>query len=164
MKTMRILLAIDESESSRRAVEYVGSLLGQTPNVQITLFHVLKPMPRQLLEHGGSENPAAETRLRKQLHEDQEAWYRKEREAECPVLITARAILEKSGFDTGRLSLKFGHEDDVARNILEEARNGHYTTIVVGRQGASGMTRMFGGGVTEHLLRNVKGLAIWVVE
>jgi nucleotide-binding universal stress UspA family protein len=161
---MRILVAVDESESSRRAIHYVGSLLHRTPDVTVTLFHVLKPMPRQLLEHGGSENPATEGRLSKQLHEDQQVWYRKEREAECPVLITAREMLEKSGFDASRVSLKFGHEEDVARNILEEAQGGQYGTIVVGRHGTSGITRMFGGGVTDQLLRNAKGFAIWMVE
>ena len=60
---MRVLLAVDESENSHRVVQYVGSLLGRTPDVVVTLFHVLKPMPRELLEHGGSENPAAEARI-----------------------------------------------------------------------------------------------------
>ncbi|MBU6435088.1 MAG: universal stress protein, partial [Nitrospirae bacterium] len=60
---MRILLAIDESENSHRVVQYVGSLLRWTPDAAVTLFHVLKPMPRELLEHGGSENPAAEVQL-----------------------------------------------------------------------------------------------------
>lgn len=161
---MRILLAVDESENSERAVRYVGSLLRRTPEVTIVIFHVLKPMPRKLMEHGGSENPASEGRLSTQLHDEQEAWYQKEREAECPILIAARETLEKSGFDAVRVSLKFGHEEDVARTILEEAQSGQYGTIVVGRHGASKMKRIFGGGVTDELLRNAKGFAIWVVE
>jgi nucleotide-binding universal stress UspA family protein len=35
---------------------------------------------------------------------------------------------------------------------------------VVGRHGTSGMKRIFGGGITDELLRNAKGFAIWVVE
>ena len=49
---MRILLAVDESENSHHVAQYVGSLLGQTPDVGVTLFHVLQPLPRELLEHG----------------------------------------------------------------------------------------------------------------
>jgi nucleotide-binding universal stress UspA family protein len=160
---MRILLSVDDSENSQRAVSYVGSLLRQTPDVSITLFHVLKPMPRKLMEHGGSENPAIEGRLGAQLREDQDVWYRTEREAECRVLTKAQATLEKSGFDTAHVSLKFGHEEDVARNILEEAAGGKYETVVVGRHGTSGMKRMFGGGVTDQVLRDAQGFAIWVV-
>ena len=62
------------------------------------------------------------------------------------------------------MTLKFGQEDDIAGNILEEARNGHHETIVVGRQWTSRIKRIFGGGVTDQLLRDAKGFAIWVVE
>src|SRR5687768_15085461 len=150
---MRILVAIDESESSSRAVKYVGSLLHRTPDVAVTLFHVLKPMPRGLLEHGGSENPNAEAKLSEQLRTEQEAWIRQEAERECPFLIKAFEALTRSGFDRSRVALRIGHEDDIARNILEEAQNGRHETIVVGRHGSSGVKRLFGGGVTDQLLR-----------
>jgi nucleotide-binding universal stress UspA family protein len=159
---MRILLAVDESENSHRAVKYVGSLLHRTPDVAVTLFHVLRPVPRALLEHGGSENPAVETQIGQQLHNEQEDWILKERESECHVLKNACQTLKDSGFDTQRVTLKFGHEDDIARNILEEAQ-GH-ETIVVGRHGTTRVKRLFGGGVTDQLLRDAKGFAIWVVE
>lgn len=161
---MRILLAVDESENSRRVVRYVGSLLRGTSDVAVTLFHVLKPMPRELLEHGGSENPAVEAQLSMQLRDEQEAWIRKEGEAECHILKQACEALNQSGFDTGRVTLKFGHEDDVANNILDEARIGQHETIVVGRHGTSRVKRVFGGGVTDQLLRDAKGFALWVVE
>lgn len=161
---MRMLLAVDESENSHRAVQYVGSLLHRTPDVALTLFHVLKPMPRGLLEHGGSENPAAEAELSVQLRNEQDAWIRKERESECHVLKKACEALIESGFDTSHVTLRFGHDDDIARNILEEARSGRYETIVVGRHGTSRIKQIFGGGVTDQLLRDAKGFAIWVVE
>jgi len=161
---MRILVAVDDSPNALRTVRYVGSVLRRTPDAGVTLFHVLKPMPRELLEHGGSENPATEARLSEQLHREQERWLRTQREAECPVLQTACTALAETGFDPGGVALKFGHEDDVAGNILEEARVGGYDTIAVGRYGSSHMTRLFGGGVTDRLLRDAKGLAVWVVE
>ena len=161
---MRILLAVDESVNSRRAVKYVGSLLRRTPDVAVTLFHVLKPMPRELLEHGGSENPAIEAQLDQQLHNEQEAWIRKEGESESQVLNKACETLTQSGFDRSQVAFKIGHEEDIARNILEEARDGKHETIVVGRHGTSRIKRLFGGGVTDQLLRDAKGFAIWVVE
>jgi len=161
---MRVLLAVDESENSHRVVQYVGSLLRRTPDVAVTLFHVLKPMPRELLEHGGSESPSAEIQLSVQLHSEQDAWIRKERESEYHVPRKACETLTQAGFDTSHVALKFGHEDDIARNILEEARSGHHETIVVGRHGTSRIKRIFGGGVTDQVLRDAKGLAIWVVE
>ena len=121
-------------------------------------------MPRELLEHGGSEDPATEAQLGLQLRDKQEAWIRKEGEAECHILKQACETLRQSGFDTSRVTLTYGHEDDIARNILEEARNGQYDTIVVGRQGTSRIKQIFGGGTTDRVLRDAKGFAIWVVE
>jgi nucleotide-binding universal stress UspA family protein len=142
----------------------VASVLRERPDIAVTLFHVLKPMPRELLEHGGSENPAAEAQLSQQLRKEQDAWIRQEAEAECPVLIQACETLTQAGFAKHQVTLKIGHEDDIARNILEAAREGKHDTIVVGRQGASGIKRLSGGGVTDQLLRDAKGFAIWVVE
>lgn len=161
---MRLLLAVDESKNALRAVQYVGSLLYRTPDVMVTLFHVLKPMPRALLEHGGSENPDIEEALSASLREEQKMWVKQEREAECPILERACETLVRAGFDKTRVTPKFGHEDDIAKTILEEARIGSYETIVVGRTGTSGITRIFGGGITDRLLRDAKGLAIWIIE
>lgn len=161
---MRMLVAVDESENSQRAVEYVASLLGPIPNVSITLFHVLKPIPRELLEHGGSENPAAEALLGEELRREQDAWVEKEQESECSVLKAPLETLRRHGFDESQVALKFGHDDDIARNILEEARVGQHDTIVLGRHGTSRIKRIFGGGVTDQLLRDAKGFAIWVIE
>ena len=161
---MNILVAVDGSENSDLAVQYAGTMLKDAKGAQITLFHVLRALPPSLLEHGGSENPATEAQLGAQLRKDQDAWYKKEGEAKCDVLTKARNLLAKSGFDTTRVRLKFGHEDDVARNILEEAREGGHSTVVVGRHGASRKKRFFGGGVTDQLLGECKGLTIWIVE
>lgn len=37
-------MAVDGSEHYARALHYVGTLLRETRDVQVTLFHVLKPM------------------------------------------------------------------------------------------------------------------------
>lgn len=159
----RLLVAVGESECALHAVRYVGSVLQCAPDVLITLFHVLKPMPRGLLEHGGSENPDREAELSSRLKEDQETWIQREREAQCPTLERAQGLLMRAGFAESRVALKFGHEDNIANAILDEARNGHHDTIVVGRSGMSGTTRIFNSGITEHLLRDARGLVIWII-
>jgi nucleotide-binding universal stress UspA family protein len=159
----RILIAVDDSESSLRAVKYVGNLLRDIREAQITLFHVLKPLPRELLEHGGSENPQLEDTLGKQLRTEQEEWFRTESAVEYPILVKALEVLGKTGFSIDRVTLKFGHEENVVRNILEEARIGGYGTIVVSRHGASGIKRIFGGGITDQLLREAAGHTLWIV-
>jgi nucleotide-binding universal stress UspA family protein len=158
------LIAVDGSEHSARALHYVGTLLRDTRDVQVTLFHVLKPMPRELLEHGGSEDPAEEVRLAKRLQEDQENWVRMESRFEHPILLTALELFGRTGFPLDRVTLKFGHEDDVAHTILDEARTGGYQTIVVSRHGLKRVKLFFGGGITDQLLRDASGYTIWIVE
>ena len=160
----RILIAIDGTEHSARALHYVGTLLRDTRDVQVTLFHVLKPMPREFLEHGGSEDPAEEVRLAKKLQEEQENWVRKESLFEHPILSTALELFGKTGFPLDRVTLKFGHEDDIAHTILEEARTGGYQTIVVSRHASKRMKHFLGAGITDQLLRTASGYTLWIVE
>ena len=160
----RILVAVDGSEHSARALRYVGTLLRDTRDIQITLFHVLKPMPRGLLEHGGSEDPAEEIRLAKKLQEDQENWVRTESVFESPILLTALELFGKTGFPLDRVTLKFGHEDDIAHTILDEARTGGYGTIVMSRHASKAIKRFFGGSITDQLLRDASGFTLWIVE
>jgi len=83
---------------------------------------------------------------------------------ENPILVQARELFGKTGFPLDRVTLKFGHEDDIAHTILDEARTGGYGTIVISRQGSNGLKRYFGGGITDQLLRDASGYTLWVVE
>jgi nucleotide-binding universal stress UspA family protein len=158
-----ILVAVDDSDQSARALHYVGSLLRDTQDVAVTLFHVLNPMPRELMEHGGSENPDVEDYLGAQLRKDQEDWVRREGAVEYPILLKALEHLGQTGFPIDRVTLKFGHERDIVDTIVDEARSGGYGTIVVTRHGTSSAKRLFGNGITDRLLRDVSGVALWVL-
>ena len=159
----KILVTVDDSDQSVHAVHYVGSLLRETHDVGVTLFHVLKPMPRELMEHGGSESPEVEDHLGTQLRKDQEDWVRMEGAIEYPILLKALESLGQTGFPIDQVTLKFGHERDIADTIIDEARSGGYGTIVVTRHGTSSAKRLFGNGITDRLLRDVSGVAIWVL-
>lgn len=159
----KILIAVDDSEESIRAVQYVGSLLRETHDVSVTLFHVLNPMPRELMEHGGSEDPEVENHLGEQLRKDQEEWLRTEGAIEYPILVKALERLGQTGFPIDRVTLKFGYERDIADTIVDEARAGSYGTIVVTRHGPAGGKRLFGSSVTDRLLRDLSGVALWIL-
>ncbi|MBS0181451.1 MAG: universal stress protein [Nitrospira sp.] len=162
---IRVLVAVDGSDDATRAVKYVGRLLRSTPGVNVTLFHVLNPLPPVLREHGGSEDPVREEALGRQLRKDRKTWYLKEQKLESNILSKTRQTLERTGFPASRIRLKFGHEEeDVAETILEEAQKGRYQAIVVGRHGLSGLKKLFFGGITRRLLQQATGRAVWIVE
>ena len=54
--------------------------------------------------------------------------------------------------------------NNVADGILDEARSGAYTTLVIGRCGASRMEHLVTGSVTAKVVSRGAGLAICVVE
>lgn len=160
----RILLAVDDSENARRAAAYVGRMLRDAKDAHITLLHVLRTIPRALLEHGGSADPVLEAQMSAQLRREQDAWYRSEEEAESSVFKKAREALEQAGLDPARVTLKFSEDEDIARGILETARRGGYHTVVVGRRGEATRKDTLIGKVTEQLLRAGSGLTLWVVD
>ena len=61
------LLAVDSSDSSIRAARYVANLLGNNHNVFVTLFHVLRSVPPDLLEAGTLEE---EDEINRKQHEE----------------------------------------------------------------------------------------------
>ncbi len=160
----RLLIPVDASENSRRAVAYASRILRDSKDAEITLFHVLKTIPRSLMEHGGSDDPAKEGQLSETLRHDQEAWLAREQEVESPAIKEACNALRQTGFDPGRVLLKFSTDENVARAILEIARREGYETIVVGRRGESSRKDGLTGKVTEKLLHGATGLTIWIVE
>lgn len=163
--SIRVLVAVDGSKDSTRAVKYVGRLLRSTPGVNVTLFHVLNPLPPVLREHGGSEDPVREEALGRQLRKDRKIWYRKEQKLESNILSKTHRTLEGTGFPASQIRLKFGYEEaNVVETILEEARKGRYQAIVVGRHGLSGLKKLFFGGITRRLLQQATGRTVWVVE
>ncbi|MDF0643963.1 MAG: universal stress protein [Nitrospira sp.] len=159
----KILIVVEDSDQATQAATYVGSLLRDTHDISVTLFHVLKPMPRELMEHGGSEDPKIEDRLEAQLRKDQEEWVRTESAIEYPILQKALGPLGQAGFPLDRVTLKFGHERDIADTIIDEGKSGGYGTIVVTRHGTASTRRFLGNSIVDRLLREMTGVAIWVL-
>jgi hypothetical protein len=79
--------------------------------------------------------------LATELQQDQENWVRAKSVMEYPILVQALELFGKTGFPLDHVTLKFGHEDDIAQTIFDEARTGGYGTIVISRQGSNGMKR-----------------------
>ena len=163
LSSKTILIAVDDSNESARALQYVGSLLRDIRDLEVTLFHVLNPMPRELMEHGGSEDPETEDHLGEQLRKDQEEWLRAEGAIEYPILVTAMERLGQTGFPLDHVTLKLGYERDIADSIMDEARAGGYGTVVVTRHGPMGGKRLFSSGIIDRLVRDLSGVAVWVL-
>ena len=167
MVDTRLLVILDDSAASRRAVKYVGKFVGKRKGFRIYLLHVLPSLPSELLEHGGSENPAKEARLGVDLKAEQHRWISAAKKASQKSLDEARVILRTAGISAENvkaLSYEPGENQDAADVILSVARGSHCRTVIVGRQSVSWFHELFSEQLSEELLRRGKEFCVWAIE
>jgi nucleotide-binding universal stress UspA family protein len=167
MAETRLLVVLDDSAASRRAVKYVGKFVGKRRGFHICLVHVLPPLPPVLLEHGGSEDPTKEARLEADLKAEQHRWISAAKKTSQMGLDEACATLRKAGISAGTVQGLFcepGEGPNAADAILNMAQGCHCRTVVVGRQSVSWFHELFSQDLPEELLRRGKGFSVWLVE
>lgn len=167
MLDTRILVALDDSDASRRAVEYVAKFVGRRKGFHICLVRVLRPLAPELLEHGGSQDPSKEIQLERDLKVEQNRWIATAKKAGQKDLDKSAAILRKAGVSAKALQTLFcepGEGPKTAEVMLEMAKECKCRTIVVGRQSVSWLHELFSQNLSEELLRHGKGFCVWAVE
>ena len=68
------MLMVDESHGTKRSVAYVAKMMGRLRGFRVCLLHLLPPLPPELLEFGGAEDPHQKKALEGELRRDQQAW------------------------------------------------------------------------------------------
>ncbi len=152
MVDTRLLVVLDDSAASRRAVKYVCKFVGKRKGFRLCLVHVLPPLPPALLEHGGAEDPAKEARLEADLKAEQHSWIAAAKKTSQKNLDSARAALHKAGISAGTVESLFsepGERPDTADAILNMARGCRSRTVIVGRQSASWFHELFSRSLSE---------------
>jgi nucleotide-binding universal stress UspA family protein len=168
MNTSRnILIAVDGAEVSNRAVTYVAGLIGACRGFRVHLLHILPPLPPELLEVGGSEDPDVEQREEALACEQQAAWLAHAEESAQPILDQAKSILREAKVPFQAMESECVipiNGEAIVTDILEAAQANQCGTIVVGRSPFHGLRAWFGQHLGDKLIRQGEGLAIWVVE
>ena len=150
--SMRIMLAVDASEASLRAVDHVCFMVDGNENIKVTLFHVM-PMLRDYCDidfeekEGDVRQIVARGAKRRIEH----------------FYAHTRHRFNDAGLQENQIELKvIKRAMDVGKTILDEARKGDYGTVVIGRRGANGAFYM--GGVSRSVLNKISERAVWVVS
>ena len=162
-----VLVSVDASEASIRALIYVAEMIGVQRRFRVYLFHVLPPIPPELLEFGGAEDPEKERLLSEELKKAQSCWIDGAKKEAVPILESAKRILYNAGVAPEMVRTEFCtsiHRPDVVRDVLEAASKWGCGTIVVGRHAFPWLKEKFGHHIGEGLVRKGQGFAIWVVE
>ena len=167
MRNAKLLVVIDESEASKRAVLYVAQIIGGRRGFKVCLARTLSEIPASLIEHGGAENPDEEAKLEAELRSEQRQWILAAKEKAEPALTRAAAALRKAGVTAASIEKRFcypAHGRSKGDEILELATDQKCHTIVIGSESLSRWRQLLGNDPVEELLRRGKGFTIWVVE
>lgn len=152
----KILIAVDASPSTERAVDYVGLMEGdRIAELYVTLLHVMPGVP-DFLRREAQADPQAFRRLRSL--ED-----RNHQEAQR-VLLKARERLLRHGLEPEQVEVK-AHPRlaDAAHDILFAAEQGLYDAVVLGRRGLTKTQELFAGSVTHQVVQHAHRTPVWVV-
>lgn len=150
-ETHRVLIALDASDASLAAVDHVGRMVRASP-CWITLLHVVRgiSIPRDVMDKGFPFE------YRQRLLEEAE-------NAMKPTFLEARRRLVEAGIAPERVSSR--HITGVSSRsgaILEEARNGGFGTIVLGRGGSSRNEPPSLGKVCREVCEGASSQAVWI--
>lgn len=148
----KIMAAVDGSNASLRVVDHISFLLSDNPEAELTLLHITSSA-RNYCEIDLEEQPNPE--LEEIIARGDEA---------CVEQFYPQALkkLEEAGISEDRVKLEVVKGPRrVGNPILDFAKEGNYSTIVVGRRGID--RSFFMGSVSRHLFNKVSGSALWVV-
>jgi len=145
-----ILIAVDESHNARRAVSYVGQLLGGLKGFKVTLLHVV-PEPEE--DYFPTEA-------------EKERWLAQYVKRIDALLEDDRRLLIDKGFAPEDVSTRstIRYCPSMAECILAERDSADYSTIVVGRQGLSRSEQFLFGSISSKIVNHARKCTIWVVE
>ncbi|UCE54472.1 MAG: universal stress protein [Desulfobacterales bacterium] len=146
----KLLLAFDGSDNATRAVDFVGSLLGGH-NYKVRLLHVIRGKENKRRIQQTNYAPKEHTQATKKAIEH--------------AIEKAKAKLIESGFKPHNVSYRIiTGAFSRAGAIAQEARQGGYGTIVLGRRGLSRLQEFFIGRVTNKVIHLARDRSVWVVR
>lgn len=153
----KILLAVDASPSSMKAVKLIGSLLGGQ-GYEVCIFHAILGLGAINFEVSGEYTQKLPD---VQIPQDSlEAFKLKVGQ----LFQEVKKVLMTSGFESEKITEKiisgvYSRSD----TIVKEAESGGYSTIVVGRRGLSKIDAFFMGRVGHKVVYGGKKFTVWVV-
>lgn len=153
INSKKVLVCMDSSENALRSVDHAGFMLSRTDS-KVTLFHATRHL-RQFVP----------TKTLEETEDLEQFWESKEEQKIAPYLKKAKDMLSKSGLADDQIAIKVvDGSRSTANDILKEAQENDYGTIVLGRRGISAVKEFFMGSVTTRVLHHSAGFAVWIVQ
>lgn len=168
MGTDKILVALDDSEASRRLLAAVAERARKSEAVRVVLCHLLPPLPPELLESRGSESSEEERRIERDQEAAQAKWVAERASEGEQLLAESKKALEDRGVAAQRIETKMTEPVDSHNELVDvlvaQAKKLGCGTIAVGRKSFSFLHEILHAHLGEKLLHREDGLEIWIVD
>jgi len=149
----KILLALDGSKGSMRAVKFVGAVVDPA-NCELMLCHVVRPLSIQYL--------STKERF---VSKHEKEWIDVSQRKIVPVFVEAKKQLMQAGVSAENLSSEIlTYESSRAAAIVKAAGTGGYDTIAMGRRGFTSVEAFRTGRVCRKILHFAFRPALWIVS
>jgi nucleotide-binding universal stress UspA family protein len=150
--SQNIMLAVDGSETSFRAVDHLAFIIGGNTDLKVSFFHVAPRLQDFCpVDFEDIDSDALEEII---LQGDQhciDQFY-----------AHARKRLDEAGIQENQISFEAAEGVfRVGKAVLDEYRRGKFGTLVVGRRGVN--KKFFTGSVSRYLINQFSEGALWVV-
>lgn len=156
----KILIAIDDSPNTFKAVEYVAQQFSGVGDLELGLVHVLPNLPAIFWDEGHILSEEEKKDRKKVV----DKWIADRKARMEPVFKKAIDTLAGKGIKASQIKTKsLSDSTDVAASLLEEAKDGGYQTLVVGRRGGREKNLLI-GSVTSRIISQGSGVAVTIVE
>ncbi len=149
----KIMVAVDGSESSLRAVDHISFMLMRNPNVAVTLLHVMSNA-KEFYEESLDEEPSAE--LEDLVSSD-------DKKRIDQFYSTAVKKFKDAGLSESQIDIQTVEgRRRPGKVIIEIAEKGNFGTVVIGRRGIN--KAFFTGSVSHYVINKASACALWVVS
>jgi nucleotide-binding universal stress UspA family protein len=149
----KLIVAVDGSESSLRAVDHVAFMVADNPDTFLTFFHVMRKDEdfSNVLFQDSTPEAGERVVAPENKHFVDEFQLR------------AAKRLKKAGIGEERFEIRVAKRVlNVGKAITDRARKGDYGTVVVGRRGIS--RAFFMGSVSRYVLDKAVNRTVWIVN
>jgi len=148
----RIIVAVDGSEDSLRAVDHLSFMVGENPDISVTLFHVMPRFRNFCVIDFDEKEGDVHKIIEKSDKRCIDRFYAQ-----------AQKKFKDAGIQEEQIAVKVAKRAvNVGKAILDEAKKGNYGTVVLGRRGAS--KAFFMGSVSRYVLERISSRALWLVS
>ncbi|MEE4363626.1 MAG: universal stress protein [Desulfotignum sp.] len=163
MDTNKILVAIDGSENSKRAVEYVAEIVKGCRDFEITLLHIERLPDRDIFpdEDAWKKACAAHRQKIEDFLSDNKQMIA---DYGIPQKMVYTDYVESCHSPLAEDPAYCSRGTSIAQDILHVAEKAHFGTVVIGRRGVSKAEEFMFGSVSNKIIHSGNDCTVWVVQ